>query len=74
MDQNTNPQMEEDSALHYDADTSGCPIDCLSDLVRKRAYELFEARGCQPGHELEDWLQAEREINYHLGIRLSCRK
>ena len=30
--------------------------------VRTRAYELFLARGSQPGHELEDWLQAEREL------------
>jgi hypothetical protein len=32
------------------------------DEVRARAYELYLARGAEPGHELEDWLQAEREI------------
>ena len=30
--------------------------------IRTRAYELYLARGAQPGHELEDWLQAEREL------------
>jgi hypothetical protein len=30
--------------------------------IRGRAYELFLARGAQPGRELEDWLQAEREL------------
>ena len=30
--------------------------------IQKRAYEIFEARGGAPGHELEDWLQAEREL------------
>jgi hypothetical protein len=30
--------------------------------IRIRAYELFLARGAQPGGELEDWLQAEREL------------
>ncbi len=30
--------------------------------VRERAYQLFEARGREPGHELEDWLRAEVEI------------
>lgn len=30
--------------------------------VAKRAYELYEQRGRQPGHETEDWLQAESEI------------
>jgi NADPH:quinone reductase-like Zn-dependent oxidoreductase len=32
------------------------------DEIRTRAYELFLARGAQLGHELEDWLQAEREV------------
>jgi hypothetical protein len=30
--------------------------------VRARAYELFEARGGEAGHELEDWLRAEEEV------------
>ena len=30
--------------------------------IKGRAYELFLARGVQPGRELEDWLQAEREL------------
>jgi hypothetical protein len=58
-----------DSELYYGADTSGCPIECLPDLIRKRAYQLFEARGRQPGHELDDWLQAELETNQHLGFK-----
>jgi hypothetical protein len=32
------------------------------DEIRGRAYEIYLARGSQPGRELEDWLQAEREI------------
>ena len=30
--------------------------------IRQRAYELYEARGREDGHELEDWLRAEEEI------------
>src|SRR5260221_346275 len=30
--------------------------------IRSRAHELYLARGAQPGRELEDWLQAEREL------------
>jgi NADPH:quinone reductase-like Zn-dependent oxidoreductase len=30
--------------------------------IRNRAYELYLVRGAQPGRELEDWLQAEREL------------
>ncbi len=53
--------------MHPAADTSGCPIQRIPDLIRKRAYQLFEARGRRQGHELDDWLQAEREIKHHLG-------
>jgi hypothetical protein len=27
------------------------------------AYELYSARGAQPGRELDDWLEAERTLN-----------
>jgi hypothetical protein len=30
--------------------------------IRDRAYEIYLQRGGQSGHELEDWLQAEREL------------
>ncbi len=33
------------------------------DKIRLRAYELFESRGREHGHDLDDWLQAEQEIN-----------
>jgi NADPH:quinone reductase-like Zn-dependent oxidoreductase len=32
------------------------------DEIRTRAHELYLARGGEPGRELEDWLQAEREL------------
>jgi hypothetical protein len=31
--------------------------------IAKRAHELYEARGGQDGRDLDDWLQAEREID-----------
>lgn len=30
--------------------------------IARRAYELYLARGCDPGHDVEDWLQAEQEL------------
>ena len=30
--------------------------------VRTRAYELYEARNREEGHDVEDWLEAEAEI------------
>ena len=30
--------------------------------IRRRAYELYEQRGREDGHDLDDWLRAETEI------------
>jgi hypothetical protein len=30
--------------------------------IRIRAYGIYIERGGQPGHDLDDWLQAEREL------------
>jgi hypothetical protein len=30
--------------------------------IRRRAYEIYLERGEQPGRELDDWLQAEGEL------------
>ena len=34
----------------------------IQDLIRKRAYELFENLGKQDGHGLDDWILAESEV------------
>ena len=34
----------------------------LEHQIRLRAQELYEARGREDGHELDDWLRAEAEI------------
>jgi len=34
----------------------------LQDQIRRRAYELYEQRGSNDGHEVSDWLQAESEV------------
>jgi hypothetical protein len=38
------------------------PRDDLHILIEKRAYELYGERGYRSGGELDDWLDAEREI------------
>jgi Protein of unknown function (DUF2934) len=39
--------------------------------IQARAYELYQLRGCENGYELEDWLQAERELD-HRQIRTAA--
>ena len=34
----------------------------LEHQIRLRAYQLYQARGREDGHDLEDWLRAEEEI------------
>jgi hypothetical protein len=30
--------------------------------IAQRAYDLYLARGCEPGHDVEDWLEVERDL------------
>jgi hypothetical protein len=32
------------------------------EMIRARAYELYEGRGREPGQHEQDWLRAEQEI------------
>jgi hypothetical protein len=35
------------------------------DKIAHRAHQLYEARGREPGHDMEDWLNAEHDIEEH---------
>jgi hypothetical protein len=37
-------------------------VELTEEIIRKRAYEMFEAHGYQHGHDVEDWLSAEAEV------------
>jgi hypothetical protein len=46
----------------------------LEDEVRRRAYDLYEQRGGEQGHDVEDWLRAEEEVGRgRLSIRFRRR-
>jgi len=36
-------------------------------MIEESAYHHAEKRGFQPGHEMQDWLAAEKDIDSHLG-------
>lgn len=42
-------------------------------MVRELAYALYERRGCVYGHELEDWLAAEAQVDAELNAALAAR-
>jgi len=37
-------------------------LELTEELIRKRAYEFYEERGFENGHDVDDWLKAEAEI------------
>ena len=41
--------------------------DNREEQIRTRAYELYEARNREDGHDVEDWLEAEAEITGRTG-------
>jgi len=41
---------------------SNSSCSTTEDVIAQRAYDLYLARGAEDGHDVEDWLQAEREI------------
>jgi hypothetical protein len=48
------------STIHKPAGATLCSPSC--DQIAARAYQIYLGRGCQQGHDLDDWLQAEYEL------------
>jgi hypothetical protein len=48
------------NSLHVAPDKGS--LELTEELIRERAYHYFEQRGCEHGHDLEDWLRAEAEV------------
>jgi hypothetical protein len=38
------------------------PATVTTGDIARRAYDLYLARGREHGHDVEDWLQAERDL------------
>jgi len=52
-----------DSSERAEAQEQDRSLDLTrEEKIRRRAYELYLERGGEPGHDLEHWLQAEREL------------
>jgi len=45
------------------ASKSAAPeISATNDRIRELAFQIYEGRGSQPGHDTQDWLRAEDQI------------
>jgi hypothetical protein len=47
----------------YDAYNPDIDMDEFRDMVALNAYYRAEKRGFEDGYELDDWLEAEREMS-----------
>jgi hypothetical protein len=67
---NTNETMEaRASATRPDKENTSAGQAPSHEQIRLRAYEIYLERGGFPGNELDDWLQAEHELE-----RAGCPK
>ena len=51
----------------------GLPHSPREEDLRDRAYEIHLRRGAQPGCEVDDWLQAERELTLEANTSIALR-
>ncbi len=57
---NGNTELLATSPQSYAREVSGRTP--LPEEIRRRAFEIYLERGGEQGRDLEDWLQAEREL------------
>ena len=43
--------------------------DSRDEAIRRAAYDAYQRRGGQAGHETEDWLEAEAQVDRQAGTR-----
>ena len=56
------PAVETTRAEAADDLTTEALSSPTTEQIQQRAYELYIARGGDEGNDIEDWLQAEREL------------
>jgi HSP20 family molecular chaperone IbpA len=44
--------------------------DSMMKQIETRAFQLFEERGCENGHDLDDWFKAEAELLAPIAIKV----
>ena len=52
------------SALTKEKEVS-LPASATFEQIAARAYQIYQERGDNPGSDIDDWLEAERQLNHH---------
>jgi hypothetical protein len=56
------PKIKRDENIEDETTLAEIGNPAPQEEIRRRAYELYLERGEQPGCDVDDWLQAEREL------------
>ena len=56
------PKIKRDENIEDETTSAEIGNSASQEEIRRRAYEIYLERGEQPGCDLDDWLQAEREL------------
>lgn len=54
--------MKKDQTTNVEQEQGLESAEQLQEKIRQRAHELYELRGRDHGHDLDDWLEAESEL------------
>jgi len=44
--------------------------ESITEKIRRRAQELYEKRGREPGNDWADWFEAERQVKAELNRKI----
>ena len=56
-------EVEREGEIETNHDVESQPSATITQQeIAQRAYALYEARGREDGHDMDDWLEAEREL------------
>jgi hypothetical protein len=56
-------QPKQNKAIHSAAiEATTLAIGVSHDAIRERAFQMYESRGNEHGHDMQDWLRAEHQI------------
>jgi Protein of unknown function (DUF2934) len=58
--------MKKAQSIPFPASQAVQPPNQIEDRIRQRAHEIYEPRGTEHGHDLDDWLIVESEVTRNL--------
>ena len=62
MDRPSGAQEQAGSVVPSTSSAGSREQEPTTEQIAQRAYEIYQARGGTEGQDIEDWLQAEREL------------